>query len=104
MFDRIVAANLAQPTVFVHRDYMPRNLMVSTPSPGVIDFQDAVIGPVTYDLASLFRDAFISWDEKRVIDWAIRYWEALAGQGTPPFGADFASYCAISSGWDCNAT
>ena len=46
--------------------------MVSSPSPGVIDFQDAVIGPVTYDLASLFRDAFISWDEERIIDWAIR--------------------------------
>jgi N-acetylmuramate 1-kinase len=91
MFDRIVAANLAQPTVFVHRDYMPRNLMVSSPSPGVIDFQDAVIGPVTYDLASLFRDAFISWDEERIIDWAIRYWEA-ARRARLPVGADFASY------------
>ena len=91
MFDRIVAANLAQPTVFVHRDYMPRNLMVSSPSPGVIDFQDAVIGPVTYDLASLFRDAFISWDEERIIDWAIRYWGA-ARRARLPVGADFASY------------
>ena len=91
MFDRIVAANLAQPTVFVHRDYMPRNLMVSSPSPGVLDFQDAVIGPVTYDLASLFRDAFISWDEERIIDWAIRYWEA-ARRARLPVGADFASY------------
>src|SRR4029453_4768499 len=91
MFDRIVAANLAQPTVFVHRDYMPRNLMVSSPSPGVIDFQDAVIGPVTSHLASLFRGAFISWDEERIIDWAIRYWEA-ARRARLPVGTDFASY------------
>jgi hypothetical protein len=91
MFDRIVAANLAQPTVYVHRDFMPRNLMVSTPNPGILDFQDAVIGPVTYDLASLFRDAFISWDEERVIDWSIRYWEQ-ARIARLPVGSDFASF------------
>ena len=51
--------------MFVHRDYHPRNLMVTTPNPGVLDFQDAVIGPITYDLVSLLRDAYISWDEER---------------------------------------
>ena len=67
---------VSQPQVFVHRDYMPRNLMISEPNPGIIDFQDAVLGPVTYDLLSLFRDAFISWDEKRVMEWVRRYWHA----------------------------
>ena len=75
MFKRIVAANLAQPQVFVHRDYMPRNLMVSKPNPGVLDFQDAVIGPIAYDVVSLFRDAFISWDEERVREWARLYFD-----------------------------
>jgi N-acetylmuramate 1-kinase len=65
---------LAQPTVAVHRDWMPRNLLVTTPNPGIIDFQDAVRGPVTYDIASLLRDAFISWDEARELDWAVRWW------------------------------
>ncbi|HTN48223.1 MAG TPA: phosphotransferase [Burkholderiaceae bacterium] len=91
VFDRIVATNLAQPTVFVHRDYMPRNLMVSSPMPGVLDFQDAVIGPVTYDLASLLRDAFISWDEERVIDWSVRYWEQARRAGLP-VAADFSAF------------
>jgi N-acetylmuramate 1-kinase len=91
MFDRIVAANLAQPTVFVHRDYMPRNLMVSTPNPGVLDFQDAVIGPIAYDVASLFRDAFISWDEERVLDWTARYWEK-ARRAALPVPADFGAF------------
>jgi len=91
MFDCIVAANLAQPTVFVHRDYMPRNLMVSAPNPGVLDFQDAVIGPISYDLASLFRDAFISWDEERIIDWSIRYWEQARRAGLP-VREDFGSF------------
>jgi aminoglycoside/choline kinase family phosphotransferase len=89
-FDRIVAANLAQPTVYVHRDYMPRNLMVSTPNPGVLDFQDAVIGPIAYDVVSLFRDAFVSWNEERVLDWAVRYWQKARHAGLPvphEFGA-----------------
>src|SRR5207247_6070328 len=75
VFDRIIESNLAQATVFVHRDFMPRNLMRTTPNPGVLDFQDAVIGPISYDVACLFRDAFISWPEERVLDWTIRYWE-----------------------------
>ena len=72
---------LAQPQVFMHRDYMPRNLMVSAPNPGVLDFQDAVMGPVTYDITSLFRDAFISWPEERVRDWRRQYWEAAREAG-----------------------
>jgi len=75
IFKLIVEHNLAQATVYVHRDYMPRNLMISSPNPGVLDFQDAVFGPISYDVASLFRDAFISWPEERVIDWVARYWE-----------------------------
>ncbi len=65
----------------MHRDYMPRNLMVSEPNPGVLDFQDAVFGPVTYDVVSLFRDAFVSWPEERVLDWTVRYWERARKAG-----------------------
>jgi aminoglycoside/choline kinase family phosphotransferase len=71
----LIDSALAQPTVAVHRDWMPRNLMVADPNPGILDFQDAVRGPVSYDVASLLRDAFISWDEEREIDWAARYWD-----------------------------
>ena len=88
---RIVRASLAQPCVYVHRDYMPRNLMVSAPNPGVLDFQDAVYGPVTYDVVSLFRDAFVSWDEERVIDWTVRYWERARKAGLP-VNADFGAF------------
>lgn len=87
----VLRSNLAQPTVFVHRDYMPRNLMLGEPNPGVLDFQDAVIGPISYDLASLFRDAFISWDEERVLDWVIRYWEKAKHAGLP-VDADFSAF------------
>ena len=89
-FAAIVANNLAQPRVYVHRDYMPRNLMVAEPNPGILDFQDAVHGPITYDLASLYRDAFISWDEREVLDGTIRYWEQARDAGLPvdrDFGA-----------------
>jgi aminoglycoside/choline kinase family phosphotransferase len=91
MFRAIIASNLAQPAVFVHRDYMPRNLMVSTPNPGVLDFQDAVCGPITYDVTSLFRDAFVSWPDERVLDWTIRYWEKAKRAGLP-VTADFAAF------------
>ena len=91
LFDCIVAANLAQPTVFVHRDFMPRNLMRSTPNPGVLDFQDAVIGPISYDVACLFKDAFISWPEERVLDWTIRYWER-ARRAQLPVPMDFGDF------------
>src|SRR5437016_14423735 len=70
IFRLLVKSALAQPAVYVHRDYMPRNLMVSDPNPGVLDFQDAVLGPITYDLVSLLRDAFVSWDDERVLDWS----------------------------------
>ena len=75
VFERILANNLAQPQVYVHRDWHSRNLMVSDPNPGILDFQDAVYGPITYDLASIYRDAYIQWDEEHQIDWVIRYWE-----------------------------
>ena len=91
VFDRIIAANLAQSTVFVHRDFMPRNLMRTAPNPGVLDFQDAVIGPISYDVACLFRDAFISWPEERVLDWTIRYWER-ARRARLPVPADFSDF------------
>ena len=90
-FAAIIQSNLAQPSVYVHRDYMPRNLMVTAPNPGILDFQDAVYGPITYDVASLFKDAFISWDEQRVLDWTIRYWEK-ARQAALPVGTDFATF------------
>ena len=92
--DLLVGSALAQPTVAVHRDFMPRNLMVCRDAsgaidragpqpcnPGILDFQDAVRGPVTYDLASLLRDAFISWDEEQEIDWAVRSWQAARQAG-----------------------
>ena len=116
VFARIVANNLAQPKVYVHRDYHSRNLMVVDPTrwgearwcgkidqtatpakgplreehgvavqpnPGIIDFQDAVYGPITYDLASLFKDAYIHWEEALVIDWLVRYWEKARNAGLP---------------------
>jgi len=90
-FRLLVASALAQPVVYVHRDYMPRNLMVCEPNPGVLDFQDAVIGPITYDVVSLMRDAFLSWDEERVLDWSARYWEK-AKRAQLPVAADFAEF------------
>ncbi|MEO6565315.1 MAG: phosphotransferase, partial [Casimicrobiaceae bacterium] len=90
VFALLIANNLAQPQVFVHRDFHSRNLMVSAPNPGVLDFQDAVFGPVTYDLVSLLRDAYIGWDEARQIDLAVRYWERAREAGVPvheDFGA-----------------
>jgi aminoglycoside/choline kinase family phosphotransferase len=91
VFKQIVQNNLAQPRVFVHRDYHSRNLMVTTPNPGIVDFQDAVYGPITYDLVSLFKDAYIRWDEERVLDWIIRYWEQARKMGLP-VAADFSHF------------
>lgn len=89
--DRLIDSALAQPQVLVHRDFMPRNLMLSTPNPGVLDFQDAVIGPVTYDITSLFKDAFLSWPEPLVQRWLLDYWEQARAAGIPvqPDFADF---------------
>ena len=115
-FQRIVQNNLAQPQVYVHRDYHSRNLMfvealspTSLPqageetnekgnfsiTPGILDFQDAVYGPITYDLASLFKDAYIGWREAEVLDWLIRYWENARKAGLPvheDFGAFYRDY------------
>jgi aminoglycoside/choline kinase family phosphotransferase len=90
-FKLILDNNLAQPRVLVHRDYHSRNLMVSDPNPGVLDFQDAVWGPITYDLVSLLRDAYIEWDEPEQIDYAVRYWEAARKAGLPVH-ADFSEF------------
>ncbi len=138
VFARLIANNLAQPCVYVHRDYHSRNLMViespllnplpmpspqSSPasgrggergsqfwisageeanekgnfqlSPGVIDFQDAVYGPITYDLASLFKDAYVKWEEPQIIDWLIRYWQKARQAGLPvreDFGDFYRDY------------
>jgi len=83
IFATLLKSALAQPTVYVHRDYMPRNLMVSEPNPGVLDFQDAVFGPISYDMVCLVRDAFISWDEERELDWSVRYWEKARAARLP---------------------
>ncbi len=91
IFGVLVKSALAQPAVYVHRDYMPRNLMLCEPNPGVLDFQDAVHGPISYDIASLLRDAFLSWDEERVLDWCARYWEKAQRAGLP-VDADFADF------------
>ena len=87
----LVKAALAQPRTFVHRDYMPRNLMLSTPNPGILDFQDAVVGPISYDPACLFKDAFLSWPAERVEHWLRSYWDrARAAQ--LPVPAAFAEF------------
>ncbi len=119
IFQRILHNNLAQPRVYVHRDYHSRNLMViEAPhlnplpqagraerrgrsrandksnlifSPGILDFQDAVYGPITYDLASLFKDAYIRWEEAEILDWLIVYWEK-ARQAGLPVHADFGDF------------
>jgi aminoglycoside/choline kinase family phosphotransferase len=124
-FDLIVARNLAAPAVYVHRDFMPRNLMVMDegiePPPGrpkaarapsggsadtsvrsvgahelgVLDFQDAVHGPLSYDIASLMRDAFLSWEEDFVLDITVRYWERARKLGLMDFEdwhSDFGSF------------
>ena len=99
VFDRLVANNLAAPQVFVHRDFMPRNLMVANhpaePRLGVLDFQDAVYGPITYDIASLMRDAFASWDEDFCLDITVRYWQQARAAGLMDFedwATDFGAF------------
>jgi len=94
----LISSALAQPQVAVHADWMPRNLMLATPpdaNPGILDFQDAVRGPITYDLASLLRDAFISWDEEQELDWAVRWWKEARRSGLPladAFSHDFGEF------------
>ena len=100
-FQTLVARNLAAPSVFVHRDFMPRNLMMPTGQGaghdrlGVLDFQDAVYGPLSYDIASLMRDAFLTWDEDFVLDITIRYWEKARKAGLMDFEdwhSDFGAF------------
>jgi len=84
VFDAILAKVTAQASVYVHRDFHSRNLMVvDAGNPGVLDFQDALYGPMTYDLASLLRDAYVQWDEELVLDWVIRYWQHAKAVGLP---------------------
>ncbi len=97
MFETLIESALAQPRVFVHRDFMPRNLMVSDPNPGVIDFQDAVAGPISYDLISLFKDAFLSWPEASVLEWLRDYHRRAAAAGLPVPAAfdDLLRWCDL---------
>ncbi len=87
----LVKSALAQPRTFVHRDYMPRNLMISDPNPGILDFQDAVLGPLSYDVICLFKDAFLSWEPARVKGWVEAYWEAARAAGLP-VAAEFTEF------------
>lgn len=91
----LINSALAQPKVLVHRDYMPRNLMISEPNPGVLDFQDAVYGPVTYDVTCLFKDAFLSWPEERVRGWLESYWQQASALDIP-VQADFEDFLRAS--------
>jgi aminoglycoside/choline kinase family phosphotransferase len=96
VFDLLVARNADQPRVLVHRDFHSPNLMHCTrpeygANPGILDFQDAVSGPITYDLASLIMDARTTWEEPQQLDWAIRYWE-LARKKSLPVPSDFADF------------
>ena len=91
----LIDCALAQPKVLVHRDYMPRNLMLSEPNPGVLDFQDAVYGPVTYDVTCLFKDAFLSWPEERVRGWLESYWQQASVLDIP-VQADFEDFLRAS--------
>ena len=94
-FRLIMQRNLASPSVYVHRDFMPRNLMIprdgAEPRLGVLDFQDAVHGPITYDIACLMRDAFLSWDEEFVLDVTVRYWQQAQKAGLP-VDSDFGEF------------
>ncbi len=83
LFEQLIEQVLGQQQVLVHRDYMPRNLMISEPNPGVLDFQDAVKGPISYDPACLFKDAFISWPEADVEAWLRQYWQRAGAAGLP---------------------
>jgi aminoglycoside/choline kinase family phosphotransferase len=91
-FELLIKNILAQGQVYVHRDYHSRNLMVTEENnPGVLDFQDAVYGAITYDLVSLLKDAYIQWDEEQIIDWAVRYWEK-ARKLKLPVPTDFSEF------------
>ena len=92
-FQTLIADNTLQPAVFVHRDFHSPNLMIGPDdaTPGIIDYQDALRGPITYDIASLVMDARTTWEEPQQLDWAIRYWEAAKAAGLP-VAHDFADF------------
>jgi len=78
LFSLLTATALEQPKVFVHRDFHSRNLMFcATKNPGIIDFQDAVIGPLTYDLVSLLKDCYIKWPREKIYDWAMNFYRRI---------------------------
>ena len=81
--DTLLPPLLAQPQVYVDREFVVRNLMLTLERPGGVDLQEALYGPVTYDLVSLLRDAFIEWEEEVVLDLVIRYWEKARAAGLP---------------------
>ena len=83
-YAHLAEAALQQPRVIVHRDYHSRNLMVSSPNPGILDFQDAVIGPITYDLVSLLRDCYIAWPRQQVEGWVRQYYLQAQAEGLLP--------------------
>ena len=89
--DALLPPLTAQPQVYVHRDFIVRNLMLTRERPGILDFQDALYGPISYDLVSLLRDAFIEWEEEFVLDLVIRYWEKARAAGLP-VTADFDAF------------
>ena len=91
MFSLLNRNILSQPQVYVHRDYHSRNLMVCEENPGVLDFQDAVYGAITYDLVSLLKDAYVKWEEEQILDWSVRYWQAARKAGLP-VAQDFADF------------
>jgi aminoglycoside/choline kinase family phosphotransferase len=97
LFDEIIGQVLGQSRCFVHRDFMPRNLMVSEPNPGVIDFQDAVFGPISYDPICLFKDAFLSWPQSQVEQGLQLYWSSARQLGLPVPGQfqDFLYDCDV---------
>jgi len=90
-FNALTQNILNQGQVYVHRDYHSRNLMVCENNPGILDFQDAVYGPITYDLVSLLKDAYISWEEADMMDWVVRYWDPAKKAGLP-VPADFSEF------------
>ncbi len=91
VLDTLLPAVERQPVVWVHRDYHSRNLMVTDPNPGVLDFQDALMGPVTYDAVSLLKDAYFVWEEEQRLDWLVRYWEK-ARHARIPVASDFGVF------------
>ena len=96
-FAHLVQQATSQPLVAIHRDYHSRNLLPATDAtgPGIIDFQDAMLGPVTYDIVSLLKDCYIAWPQEQVRGWALQYWGEARQAGIPMWdrAADFLAAC-----------